>query len=360
MRKTIIYIFILALLGFSVYFFLFRGNKPTYDDKEAGFTIKDTAILGKIFLAGPAGQTILLERTDSGWMLNKKYKVLASTLHEMMMTMNQQEALYPVTTAAHDAAIKQLSADGVKVELYGRDGHKLKAFYVGGIAPNNTGTNMLMEGAKEPYVVHIQGFNGYLSPRYPVRLTDWRDRTVFNIPAAEIKTISVQYKDNPTNSFVVNKEGDSVTISADAGIVHGLEGFNPKRAHSYTTFFTNVNCEGYLNGLSDMDTTLKTAPMQSVVEVTGIHGQHQKADMYWMALNKRSKNIQSTNVDVPDDYDADRLYAVINNNQDTVMIQRFAFNKIFRKAFEFYMQSDSSHSQQRVAPPRLKGLYKKL
>jgi hypothetical protein len=89
------------------------------------------------------------------------------------------------------------------------------------------------------------------------------------------------------------------------------------------TFF----CEGYLNGLPDMDTTLKTAPKQSEIDVQGIHGQHQHADIYWMAINRRSKNLETSNPDVPDDYDADRLYAVINNGKDTVMIQQFAFRK---------------------------------
>ena len=55
-----------------------------------------------------------------------------------------------------------------------------------------------------------------------------------------------------------------------------------------------------------------------------------------MALNHRSKNQTVSNPDIPDEFDADRIYAVINNNQDTVMIQQFAFRDIFHKAFEFF------------------------
>ena len=116
-------------------------------------------------------------------------------------------------------------------------------------------------------------------------------------------------------------------------------------------YFTNVNCEGYLNGLPDMDTTLKTAPVQSIIDITGIHGQHQHADIYWMAINKRSKNLSNTPDDVPDDYDADRLYAVINNSKDTVMIQQFAFKNIFRKAFEFF-QNDVAPSGRPLGPKK--------
>jgi hypothetical protein len=69
-----------------------------------------------------------------------------------------------------------------------------------------------------------------------------------------------------------------------------------------------------------------------------MHGQHQHVDIYWMAINKRSKNLTVSNPDIPDDYDPDRLYAVINNYQDTVMIQQWAFKDIFHKAYEFFQK----------------------
>ena len=97
-----------------------------------------------------------------------------------------------------------------------------------------------------------------------------------------------------------------------------------------------------MNGLENMDSTIRTSPKQSTIDVTGMHGQHQHVDIYWMALNKRSKNVTVSNPDVPDDYDADRLYAVINNYKDTVMIQQFVFRNLFRKAYEFYQKDDSS------------------
>jgi hypothetical protein len=57
-----------------------------------------------------------------------------------------------VPKTAYDNVIKGLSTEGIKVEVYGRDGKKKKVFYVGGSSVNNTGTNMMMEGAKQPYI----------------------------------------------------------------------------------------------------------------------------------------------------------------------------------------------------------------
>ncbi len=341
MRKTLLYLVILGLLGFAIYYFLIskRGGNP-YGDSEAGFKIKDTAAIGKLFIVSGDGESVLVERTDSCWMVNKKYKALRSMLNLVLTTLAQQSALYPVTQSAYENVVKTMATDAVKVEVYDRQGKKMSVFYVGGAAVNNTGTNMLMENARMPYVVQVPGFVGYITARYSTRLTDWRDRTVFSIPENEIKSVSIDYADKPINSFTIARDKDSVIVTADKSLMTGLQGQNSRRARIYLKYFANVNCEGYLNGLSDMDTTIKTAPKQSSIDVVGLHGQHQHVEIYWMALNKRSKNMSTSNPDVPDDYDSDRLYAIINGGKDTVMIQQFAFKNIFHKAYEFFQKDE--------------------
>lgn len=339
MRKTLVYIVILAILCGGIYYLLpGNGNEIPYDMDEAGFKIKDTGSIGKIFLAASDGESVLVERTDTGWMVNKTYKALPSTLDMLLNTLVKQAPLYPVTKSAYDNVLKTLSTHGTKVELYDRAGKKMRVFYVGGTAVNNTGTNMLMEGAKQPYVVETPGFVGYLTPRYTSKIRDWRDRTVFNIAAENIKSVSVQYASKPEESFTVNNLGDdNVTVNVDPKIEAKSEGLNKKRAASYLRFFTKINCEGYLNGLSDNDTTLKTAPKHSTIEVVTTNGRVQHVDIYWMALNKRSKNQKQSDIDdLPEEYDSDRMYAVLNDYKDTVMIQQMSFYNIMRKAKEFY------------------------
>jgi len=349
MRKTILYLVILGILGYAIYYFLGSNrNESAFTADEAGFRIKDTGSVGKIYIAASNGEAVTIERTDSGWIVNKQYKALPSTLNLLLATLASQEALYPVTKNAYDNVIRSLSADATKVEIYGKDKKKIKAIYVGGQSVNNSGTNMLIEGAKSPYVVHVDGFNGYLSPRFPSGLKDWRDRTIFNIPPQEIKSISLQYAGNPVNSFVLQRENDtSFVMTGDEQITKNMGVFNKRRANVYLRYFTNVNCEGYLNGLEDMDTTLKTAPKQSAIDITGMHGQHVHVDIYWMAINRRSKNRNVSNSDVPDDYDADRLYAVINNYKDTVMIQQWAFRDIFHKTYEFFQKDATPAKEER-------------
>jgi hypothetical protein len=347
MRKTLIYIVILAVLGAGIYFLLpGNSNENPFDEAEAGFTIKDTAAIGRIYLAASDGESITVERTDSGWIVNKQYKALPSTLNMLMATMMTQAPLYPVTKNAYNNVIQTLSTHATKVEIYDRSGKKMKVFYVGGSALNNVGTNMLMEGASKPYVVETPGFVGYLTPRYATKIRDWRDRTIFRATPEEIRSVSVQYAGKPAESYTVTVDNnDSLNVLADAKVMKSPDGLNRKRATMYLRFFGNINCEGYLNGLPDNDTTFKTAPKHSTIELTTKDGKIQRADLYWMALNKRSKNRKQSDIDsLSEDYDSDRMYAVINNYKDTVMIQQLVFHNILRKGAEFYRKD--------VAPPK--------
>src|SRR6185312_6254615 len=152
MRKTLLYIVLLGILGWGVYyFFVKKDDKGVYPVEEAGFNIKDTADIGRIFLADKNGNQILLDRTDTGWMVNSRYHVLSSTLNILLGTLIAQTPLYPVSETMHNNVIKEMASNSVKVEVYDRGRNKMRKFFVGGAAPGIRGTYMLMEGAKEPY-----------------------------------------------------------------------------------------------------------------------------------------------------------------------------------------------------------------
>jgi hypothetical protein len=262
-----------------------------------------------------------------------------------------QEALYPVTKNAYDVAIKNLAAEGIKVELYDKNSKKITVFYVGGTSANGSGTNMLIEGAKMPYVVQTPGFTGDLRARFSTKMSDWKDRTVFNIAADDIKSISVQYVEKPINSFVISKTGDKYAVVGDPAVTTAVGEMNANRAKVYMNYFTRVNCEGYLNGIPTMDSVIKMTQKMSTIDIETVKGAKEHADIYWMPLNKRSKNKLMGDDVVPDTYDADRMYAVINNNKDTVLIQTQTFFKILRKSYEFY-QKDVPRPQQQEGVPK--------
>jgi hypothetical protein len=144
----------------------------------------------------------------------------------------------------------------------------------------------------------------------------------------------LQYLDNPINSFVLSQENGKYEVTGDPSVTVKLDSLNTNRVKLYLSYFTNINCEGILNGKLDIDSVMKTAPKRCTIDVELMDGSKQHADIYWMLLNRRSKNQLSADPDVPDEYDADRMFAISNN--DTLMIQTLTFRKILRKAYDFY------------------------
>ncbi len=346
--KNLLYLLILAILGTGVYFLIFKEKSNPFGAKEAGFTIKDTSQVGKIFIALHSGEHVTVERKSGYWMVNNEYKALPSTVRMVLYTLQSQIAVCPSTKAAYNNVVKELSTDGIKVEVYDLKGEKMSTFYVGGSTTSNDGTYMLMDGASQPYIVQTPGFVGDLRPRYTVAKKDWRDRTVFDIPAEKLKSVSVSYVTNPINSFVLERTNNGYDVKGDPSVTKNLDTLNRGRIQRYITFFSNVNCEGYVNGYEDVDSTFKMTKKRADLDIETVDNQKYHVGIFWMPLNKRSKNRIMANEDAPDDYDADRMYAVYNENKDTAMIQMLMFEKLLRRAYEFYTPDEAGKTPERA------------
>ncbi len=339
MKQTFLYILILAALGAGVWFIFFRDDSNIFTSQDAGFTIKDTGAIGRIFIADNSNNSIKLERTAYGWKLNDQYKALPSSVKTLLFTLSVQAAQRPVPVQAHNDVVRRL-ANSNKVEIYDRQGNKMRVFYVGTETPGFTGTYMVMEGGTRPYVVQIPGFEGYLTPRYLPLERYWRDRTVFDIDSKNITKVSMQYPLEPLNSFTITQTGDKPVVTIDPALMEGKT-LNEKRAKTYLGFFKNVNSESIASGLSGVHEAISSVPKLCVMEVTGSNGYAQHAEIYYMPKNKRSKNSDVPITDTASNFDADRLYAVINHQHDTVAIQTGIFNKFFRLGYEFFVADEA-------------------
>lgn len=64
------------------------------------------------------------------------------------------------------------------------------------------------ENYNTPFITHLLGFEGYLTPRYEPKLSTWRDLTVFNYPKLDIQELSIQYPNTPQNNFKIKASED--------------------------------------------------------------------------------------------------------------------------------------------------------
>lgn len=338
MRKTLLYLFILAVLGFGVWFFLFRGDNP-FGSSGTNFTIRDTGSIGKIFIADNSGKHATLSRGDDGWLVDQKYPAIEKTVQELLNTFYFQEVGSPVPSKSRNDVIKSLAGNAIKCEVYNKDGHLMRRFYVGIETQNFTGTYMLMDGADEAYIVQVPGFEGYLQPRYNPDPAGWRSRVVVDLAPEKIKGLEMNYPLQPVNNFSLawnGSDSNSVTVSLPPEMNYGSKTPVRQKVIAYLKFYQGVFGEAFLNGNKNMDTVLAHVPLKASIRLTTSSGAEENLLLYYTPLNRRSKNLEDSSSEFENQWDSDHYYAVAHGGKDTMLVQRRIFDKLLRRGYEFY------------------------
>lgn len=341
MRKNRLAIILIILLAAVSALLILGRRSGTYSPAEMDFAVEDTATVTRIFLVDKNNRSVLLERVDTTqWRLNGKYKARQSGIDLILETLHGLKARAPVPISGHDNVVSQLAAQSVKVEIYRRvyridwfdrirlfpHEKKTKTFYVGGGTQDNRGTFMLMEGADVPFVVHMLGLRGYVSPRFTTIEADWRDHTIFRTKISDIGSVEVVFLEEPDQSFKVVSSGFDFHL---IGMKNRdtLDGYDTLRLFNFLSAFSNLQYEALIN---DMEPQRK----DSIISTSGFH-----------EISLTEKNGKKTSIKTfhkPNDlqrydmegklytYDLDRLYALINEGEDFVLIQFFVFDRVLR------------------------------
>ncbi len=335
----------LLLIAGSLYFVKQRGLSLPAD---ANFVIADTSSVTKIFIADLDTNHVLLERKANGWELNEKYKAQQRKVDELLATMQRVSVRAPVSKASHDNVITRMAGISVKVEMYQmlprinlfgkiklfpRETRSL-VFYVGDAPKDNMGTFMLKEGAETAYIMQLTGFIGYLSTRFSPRTAEWRDHTVFKTKLNDIQTVKVEFNQQPNESFKVNRIGK-----------HAYE-FKMLKDNSSTAYDT-LQILNFLTSFSDIrfEALLYNMPQKEIDSIVNTPFLHRitlrdvEGNDFTVTTFRKTRQDQYTVDDVhlqPEDLD--RMFALVNNGRDFVLVQYFVFDKILRKASYFKFQ----------------------
>ena len=190
MTKNLKSILLLVVVATVAIYFYITNNNSTLKKELSDFAVADTASITKIFMADKNGKSILLERINGiSWKLNGKYEARQDGINNLLETIKRVTVKAPVNKAAFETVIKKLASNGVKVEIYQNNDKKpSKVYFVGGSNQEHTGTEMLLQGSSIPFLTHIEGFYGFLTPRYFVNENEWKDRTIFRYNYGELRT----------------------------------------------------------------------------------------------------------------------------------------------------------------------------
>lgn len=320
-----------------------RSYLTTLDGEAADFVVYDTANVTKIFMANLNSDEVLLERTeDQKWKLNNQYFANKSTVDQLLTTMMKMRVRTPVSKASHDNVVSRMSSNHVKVEVYQNVPRinlfnkiklfprekRTKSYFIGDITKDNLGTYMLKEGADKAYVMHLPNFRGFLSTRFSPKVEDWRQHTIFNNKLTDISSVKVEFNEEPVNSFEIKQLGKHKYSMTRLFNQMPVNGFDTIRVLNFLASFDDIRFETVMNSRMPKPTqdSIIHSPFLHRITLTTTDGKENVVTTY-----KKWTNVGSLGI-VPESvgYDADRMYALINNNSDFVLIQYYVFDKLIR------------------------------
>jgi hypothetical protein len=332
-KRTYILIAISLLLG-AVYFLFVNKPWSNFRSERKDFAIKDTASITKIFLADKRNHQVLLEQNEEGvWMVDGNHRADIGKINLLKATMHDVEVRNPLADSEYNSTIAILATNGIKVEFYSKDA-LIKTIYVGTSTPDNTGTFMMMENATTPYVTHIPGFVGYLTPRFNVFPIKWKSKELFTYDLNDIASVEVHYPrmpekgfkiDNRTNEPVVSSKTDNSIIASELNFVR-----------YYLGSFSNLYFEGYDEDVDSLvaDSIHKSEPY-CIIQLVTKKGLTKRMQVHFKAIDKRTKDRIDIETGKELAFDPEKYIAFVDDEKDLVYIQHYNFGKLFKHAEDF-------------------------
>ena len=232
MKKQYFYVLIIIILILVV--FLGRKNQQQYSSRsdKINFATSDTNLITKITLENKNLEKIKLHRNNGDWILNDSLKANRELVNLALKTIKEMRIKRPISKAALPHVIKRMAIQNTELNIFQKN-KKIKTIYIGGETPDQLGTFMMIHGAKEPYIIHIPGFNGYLSSRFSCKENVWTSKKIFsNIP------ISAQYTfENQTHTIQTLNLKELNDMHCESFLTNNQH-FNINEIKSRTSFFT--------------------------------------------------------------------------------------------------------------------------
>jgi len=344
MKKNRVTLIITLILLLAAAGLIITNSYTTLKKDVSDFSITDTASVTKLFLADKNNNEVTLERMpDGSWLVDGKHTAQQAKISSFLKTLSDLVVRSPVPLAARNNVITRMAVIAKKLEIYQvapriNIFNKIKLFphekltktyYIGDVTQDNQGTFMLMEGAEEPYIVHIPGFRGFVSTRYSTVEADWRDFTVFKTPINKLESVSVEFPLQPEQSYRFDLlDNQNITLSSLAG-EQILEGYDTLRALNFLAAFEDIRFESLLEHLIEKEfiDSVSTSTPKTIITVTDHEGRVNRVKVF----AKRSfAPLFNEDGDRMEPVDLDRAYALVNDEEDFVLIQYFVFDIVTR------------------------------
>ena len=245
MKRLLLGGFLLLALGIVAAIMVWNDEPSTMRTELADFALEDPQSVTKIILKNERGEQVILEKQENYWTVNSDFKARPDAIDILLETMTDLSIKSPVSQSAMETILKNIIAKHTLVTVYEGGSTPVKEYYVGGSNQLHTGTNMMMKGSSRPFVMHIEGFHGFLTPRYFSNELEWRSREVFEYKPEDIEYVGISYSKTPQKNFMI-----TLTESGEREVRYGendevLNGYDILMLNAYLSEYKMVHYESY-------------------------------------------------------------------------------------------------------------------
>lgn len=320
---------------------------------EQDFHVSDTSTITKIFMVDKNSHQVLLTRqttnNDTTWLVDNKFAASQPMIDLLLETLNTMRIRQQVNKNAVANIIKDISGNSVKVEVY-QDDYLINWFkgslrlfprekctatyFVGRETQDQMASYMYREGDKFPYIIHIPGFRGYLTPRFSTSSYAWRSHRIVNLDVKQIQRVELDILAAPEESFAIYRDNDNFAMELTATHTR-MPSFDSARVAQLLISMRNLNFDEYAAVVpnANMDTSFREGP-RNILRITDTANVTHEVKTFVKYINPDDAKV-ITNPEMYNTFDIDRLYAIIDN-KDTVVLQYYVFDNILQPA-SFFM-----------------------
>ena len=361
-KKNLIIIAAVVVIGVLALLIARQGAKKATFDQD--FHIEDIESVTKIFIADKQNNHVLLQRVadsthDTMWTVDSIYPASQPMVDMLLETLHDMRIRQQVNKNAVPQAIKLLSARAIKVEVYQQKyfinwfNGKFKLFphekltatyFVGHETQDMMACHMFRKGDKVPYIIHIPGFRGYLTPRFVSDPMLWRSHTIVHWDIHHLQSVELDIPATPEESFAVRRQGEGFTFELTQSHTV-VNNFDTARVAQMLSCFANLNFDEFASRVpnSNMDTSFSAGP-RTILRVTNTEGTTRELKTY-LKYNNPADTLAMPESDMYEMFDLNRLYATIDD-KDTLLIQYFVFDNILQPASFFLGQQRSPFAKE--------------
>ena len=340
-KKWFLLVSIIILVIISSYIYGFLELRS--GDRD--FAIPLNAEVSSVHLVSPDSEKIELEKDDKDqwWVDNVNYANEAA-VRDMLRTIRYFSVRQPVSRIKKDTINKNLDQQGVMVNVYVEDyifnffdlfgvfktQRKARSFLVGDNTDDQTeidGTYMRMTQSDEPYIVYRAGYGG-IANTFTTKEHIWFDPVVVDLKAEQIDRVKVVSDENYEDSFILDvyEDLDFDFYDLDNNLISKDINVDTTKVLRFLSSFSNLYYETLLTDKAYSRSEDLIFPEYAYKIV--IEDWHNNEYKLYIYRRYKENNRDKENM-VTADYDPDRFYLVLENEQRAVA-QYYVFGRIMR------------------------------